>query len=163
MAGAGVQGREPDTLVTIDKLKSESKNAFQLEFTLRNFAPIEPIPVSWEYPIYKPDNDLQGLKIEGGKSRPETVSTDDVLLEWNNLRGDGYTVTKKLLAEQLACGPRTIELKIKELKKKNCLYNLRLDGKGNVVGEVPDLSNMIAPDPATLPTQENLLRNMGGL
>lgn len=167
MAGASLQGRTADVLMTIDKLGGKGaeddspKNAYRFEFTLRNFAPIDPISVSWQHPIYVPDESLGELKLEGTGGRPATTTASDVLAEWHKQRGEGFTVHKKVLAEQLACTVKTIERKVRELNKAGCLYKLRLEN-GNVIGEAPDLTdNLLSSHPELEPSTENLLRNMG--
>jgi RecA-family ATPase len=49
ISGGGSINRDPDNLVTMTKHQEE--HAFTVDFTLRDFAPIAPFVVRWEYPL----------------------------------------------------------------------------------------------------------------
>jgi hypothetical protein len=63
ISGSGVIARDPDSIMTLSKLKDE-KGCFVWESTLRNMACPEPKVVEFAYPIWKLRPDLQA----GGKA-----------------------------------------------------------------------------------------------
>jgi hypothetical protein len=63
ISGSGVIARDPDSIMTLSKLKDE-KQCYTWEATLRNMACPEPKVVEFDYPVWKLRPDLQ----PGGKS-----------------------------------------------------------------------------------------------
>jgi hypothetical protein len=63
ISGSGVIARDPDSIMTLSKLKDE-KNCFIWEATLRNMACPEPKVVEFDYPVWKVRTDLEA----GGKA-----------------------------------------------------------------------------------------------
>ena len=75
ISGGGSLNRDPDGLVTLTR--HETDHAFTVDFTLRDFAPIEPFVVKWEYPLLVRDNYLDPEKINntGDVSKHMTQSS----------------------------------------------------------------------------------------
>jgi hypothetical protein len=63
ISGSGVIARDPDSIMTLSKLKDE-KNLYTFEATLRNMACPEPRVVEFDFPIWKVRDDIKA----GGKS-----------------------------------------------------------------------------------------------
>jgi hypothetical protein len=62
ISGSGVIARDPDSIVTLSKIKDAGPNLYVWESTLRNMACPEPRAVEFEYPIWKlrPDISVTG-------------------------------------------------------------------------------------------------------
>jgi len=75
ISGSGVFARDPDSLLIFTK--HEDDNAFVVEPILRNFAPVAPFGVRWEFPLMHPDDDLDTAKLKkvGGR-KPEHLPAD---------------------------------------------------------------------------------------
>ncbi len=77
ISGSGVFARDPDSLLIFTK--HEEQDAFTIEPILRNFAPIDPFVVRWQFPLMKPDDDLDPNKLKQPKGRKPENSPDDLL------------------------------------------------------------------------------------
>jgi hypothetical protein len=96
VGGSGVFARDPDTILTLTK--HEQENAFTVEATLRNHAPVEPFVVRWQFPLMVPDADLDPTKLKQVKGRPKLHTEDDLrdilgkdeltMSEWEQLAAD---------------------------------------------------------------------------
>ena len=97
ISGSGVIARDPDSIMTLSKIKDE-KNLYTFEATLRNMASPEPRVVEFDFPIWKPRDDIKA----GGKSYD---LTDMVAL----LPEQGMTSTQwfEAAAEQGICGKKS--------------------------------------------------------
>jgi hypothetical protein len=74
-SGSGVWGRFPDTLMTFTDLETE--NAFSVETTLRDFEPIDPFAIRWEFPRFRIDPQLDPEKLRQAKGgRPKLSSAE---------------------------------------------------------------------------------------
>lgn len=63
ISGSGVIARDPDSIMTLSKLKDE-KNLYTFEATLRNMACPEPRVVEFDFPLWKVRDDIKA----GGKA-----------------------------------------------------------------------------------------------
>jgi hypothetical protein len=97
ISGSGVFARDPDSLLTLTR--HEEEGAFTVDAILRNFAPIQPFVVRWEFPLMRPDESLNpdNLKTAPGK---KTFHTPDKMMEV--LKGHTYTTAqwKKAAADE---------------------------------------------------------------
>src|SRR4029077_8084755 len=50
-SGAGVVARHADSILTLTK--HEQEDCYVFEATLRNFAPMDPIVLQWDYPLFQ--------------------------------------------------------------------------------------------------------------
>ncbi len=70
IAGSGVYARDADSIVTLTPAEGDGQR-FIAEFTLRNFAPIEPVVLEWIYPLYVPNPDIAPfIRTTARESRP---------------------------------------------------------------------------------------------
>ncbi|HCX30020.1 MAG TPA: hypothetical protein DHU55_09675 [Blastocatellia bacterium] len=103
VSGGGVFGRHPDGIITLTP--HEEETAFVAEATLRNFAPIAPFVLRWEYPLmdFAPDLDPQKLKTKAGRKPKYSVA--DIL----RCLSDGMTTGewKEAATVQLGCAEST--------------------------------------------------------
>jgi hypothetical protein len=76
-SGSGVFARDPDSIISMTK--HEEDGAYTVEATLRNFAPIEPFVVRWEFPLMRRDESLDPAKLKQAKGRTKTHTEHDIL------------------------------------------------------------------------------------
>ena len=76
VSGSGVFARDPDSILNLTA--HEEPDCFTLEATLRNFPPMEPFVVKWDYPLFVRDASLNpaDLKTPG---RPSTFTAERLL------------------------------------------------------------------------------------
>jgi hypothetical protein len=77
ISGSGVFARDPDSLLVFTR--HEEENAFTIEATMRNFAPVEPFAVRWQHPIMTPALDLDPAKLKQAGGRKPQHTLDDLL------------------------------------------------------------------------------------
>ena len=67
VSGSGVFARDPDSLMMLTKHAED--DCFSVESILRNFAPVDPFVVRWEFPLLLPQENLnpQDLRKPGGR------------------------------------------------------------------------------------------------
>jgi len=87
MGGSGVFARDPDTLINLTKHQQEG--AFTVECQTRNFAPVKPFCVRWDWKqsLMSPDDKLDPAKLKGGQNQEKYCREDTfvVLLEYESL------------------------------------------------------------------------------
>ena len=116
ISGSGVFARDPDSLLVFTK--HETEDAFTVEATLRNFAPVEPFVVRWEYPLMSPDAGLDPTRLKKAGGRKRVHSADDLLA----ILGDRSLTTTdwaKLAREDSGMGNGTFYELLAELRKSN--------------------------------------------
>jgi len=75
ISGSGVFARDPDSLLIFTK--HEDEDAFVVEPILRNFAPVAPFGVRWEFPLMHPDDELDPAKLKNvGGRKPDHEPAD---------------------------------------------------------------------------------------
>jgi hypothetical protein len=85
IAGSGVLGRDPDTIVTLTQ--HEQLNAFTVDMILRNFPQQDPFVVRREHPLMLVDAQLDPAKLKAPKSKTshpgqfQTEYTKEQILE----------------------------------------------------------------------------------
>jgi predicted transcriptional regulator len=68
ISGSGVFARDPDSILVFTQ--HEEDGAFVIEPILRNFAPVEPFGVRWEFPLMRLDDELDPAKLkQAGRKR----------------------------------------------------------------------------------------------
>jgi hypothetical protein len=74
ISGSGVFARDPDSLLIFTR--HEEADAFTVESTLRNFAPVDPFVVRWCYPTMQRDTALDPAKLKqpGGRKQEHTAA-----------------------------------------------------------------------------------------
>jgi hypothetical protein len=93
ISGSGVFARDPDSLLIFTK--HETDDAFTVEPILRNFAPVQPFAVRWEFPLMTRADDLDPAKLKQAGGRKPKNSPDDLL---KVLPADGLTQADFLAA-----------------------------------------------------------------
>ena len=77
ISGSGVFARDPDTILSFTR--HEEPDAFTVEATLRNFKPVEPFVVRWQYPLMRRDGGLDPAKLKQQGGRPKLYTVDRLL------------------------------------------------------------------------------------
>lgn len=77
-SGSGVVARDGDTIVTLTP--HEEEDCFTMDFTLRDFEPVKPRVLRWQYPFFRADPSLdpEALKVPRGKVKAATLSVEDL-------------------------------------------------------------------------------------
>ena len=102
-SGSGVFARDPDAILMMTK--HEEQDAFAIETTLRNFPPMEPFCVRWNFPIMERDAMLNPTKLKQVGGRPKKW-TGRIILEV--LKGQKLTTKQWLNAAGSKTGiPKT--------------------------------------------------------
>jgi hypothetical protein len=149
-SGAGAQSRCADSHIVLRAHQEE--NAVVLEAAVRSFAPVEPLPLRWVFPIWRPADELDPTKLQGRQTANEQRQNE------NDLEGIGKL--SALLMEKPSW-PREIErrtgygrekvrrlLNILESKGKITSEKKKIDGqKCNVYSMVKETTDEQAKDP----------------
>lgn len=135
IGGSGVFARDPDSILVLTK--HEEDDAFAVETTLRNHAPIPSFVVRWKFPLMHRDDDLNPARLKkvGGRT-PEY--TADQLLDALGTRSATTSQWKRMVVDNLGMSDRTFYRLVDELKASGKV-TASLDGKGWARPEVPQL------------------------
>ena len=103
IGGSGVFARDPDSILTMTA--HEEEEAFTVDATLRNFAPIEPFVVKFSWPLFTRDEELdpEDLKPARGSTSGQykVKYTDEMLLDnLSVIDPVAVTALKKLVNER---------------------------------------------------------------
>jgi hypothetical protein len=87
IGGSGVFARDPDSILTMTA--HEEPDAFTVDATLRNHAPIEPFVVKWAWPLFYRDEQLDPEQLKPARTggRPEKYSPNLLLDELSVIDG----------------------------------------------------------------------------
>lgn len=147
-SGSGVQSREPDVIITLTELDSETEQEvpkdYKMEFTMRDLPPIPSINLTWDWPAYQINDLLAGTKLKGANGRPIACTYADIVTEWFIMKETG-PVKIKDMADKMGIDIKTIRRKIySAIKEKKNIYNFDIKD-GILEGKVPFLSGIEAP------------------
>jgi len=125
ISGSGVFARDPDSLLIFTK--HENDDAFTVEPILRNFAPVEPFAVRWQFPLMQTADDLDPSKLKQAGGRKPTFSPSDLLalLPSGGLENKAWTE----LADENGISRRTFFRLRAELKKAGKILESVATGK----------------------------------
>ncbi len=79
-SGTGVWARDPDALMTLTQLRAPE--CMGVETNLRNFPPLAPFAVRWEFPIWKPDADVDPLDFKRARSFLGSAKSPNAVLQY---------------------------------------------------------------------------------
>jgi hypothetical protein len=121
VSGGGVFGRHPDGIITLTP--HEVENAFVAEATLRNFPPLKPFVLTWEYPLFDFAPDLDPKKLRGKPGAKAKYTVEQIL----DCLEDGMTTGQweKAAWLKLAFAPSTFAR-----LKKQAIAEQRVEPKG---------------------------------
>ena len=77
ISGSGVFARDPDSILNFTRHQEE--DAFTVEATLRNFKPVEPFVVRWQYPLMRLDDSLDPARLKKAVGRTPEHDPADLL------------------------------------------------------------------------------------
>jgi hypothetical protein len=120
ISGGGSINRDPDNLVTLTK--HETEHAFAVEFTLRDFAPVAPFVVRWDYPLLVRDDKLDPKEIK--RVGPPMIYKTEDLLELIEQNDDELSTTDLLdkAKTELGWKDATFFRRLAELKKTKKIF-----------------------------------------
>ncbi len=73
-AGAGAQSRAADAHIVLRQ--HDEDGAVVLEAVVRSFPPVEPLPLRWTFPVWRPDESLDPTKVRGRMTKQEERQSD---------------------------------------------------------------------------------------
>jgi len=120
VSGSGVFARDPDTILTFTQ--HEENDAFSVEATLRNFRPVDPFVVRWQYPLFRRDDALDPDKLKQ-PGKPRAHSPRDLLLAVIGRTADN-PVTISAWAGMLGIPRRTLADYMPELRRSGLIATL---------------------------------------
>ena len=125
ISGSGVFARDPDSLLIFTK--HETDDAFTVEPILRNFAPVAPFAVRWQFPLMQLADDLDPAKLKQAGGRPAKHRPQDLLAL---LPPDGLTHREWLdAADAKKISERTFYRLRDDLEKAGKILNSIAAGK----------------------------------
>ena len=68
ISGSGAFARDPDTILILTQ--HDEEDCYTLESTLRNFKPMPPLVVRWDFPLFIRDDDLDPAQLKPHKTGP---------------------------------------------------------------------------------------------
>jgi hypothetical protein len=100
ISGSGVFARDPDSILVFTK--HEDEDAFVVEPILRNFAPVEPFAVRWNFPLFEIADELDPTRLKKAGGRGRTFTEENLLdalgdkslttTEWKKLAEDEHGI-----------------------------------------------------------------------
>ncbi|MGH7971778.1 MAG: AAA family ATPase, partial [Limisphaerales bacterium] len=126
ISGSGVFARDPDSILIFTK--HEQEDAFTVEATLRNFAPVDPFVVRWDFPLMRPDATLDPSKLKqaGGRKKDHTAEDLlDVLGDQSMKTGEWLTTAKT----ETGMSERTFYSLLRELQKQDRVLKSKINTK----------------------------------
>jgi hypothetical protein len=129
ISGAGVFARDPDSIVTLTK--HETDNAYAVESALRNFPPLEPFVVRWEYPLFVRDETLDPKRLKK-QGRPVKWTVDQLVecLGEKDLKTSDF---QKLVSDETGMPRSTFFLLLPQAASQGLLHKCATDDKWEVV------------------------------
>ena len=121
-SGSGVWARDPDAVVTLTPNTAE--DCLGVEMHLRNFAPVEPFAVRWQFPLWVRDAAVDPLdhKRPQGAGGPSRKTTDAVLRHVPEIGVIPRALLIQTVREKEGVGERTVEGMITALTDNGRLY-----------------------------------------
>ncbi|HUZ07308.1 MAG TPA: AAA family ATPase, partial [Candidatus Paceibacterota bacterium] len=125
ISGSGVFARDPDSILIFTK--HEETDAFTVESILRNFAPVEPFAVRWNFPLFELADELDPAKLKQAGGRKAENAPDDLL---KLLPADGLTNAEFLkAADEDGISKRTFYRLRKSLEKSGRILLSKVSAK----------------------------------
>ena len=119
IGGSGVFARDPDSILTMTA--HEEEECFTVESTLRNFRPLAPFVLRWEWPMFRRDDELDAAQLKGSNAGQfKQAFTADMLMDHLSIAvGIKTTDLRKLVDQKNGMSKSTFyNLKAEILRKK---------------------------------------------
>jgi hypothetical protein len=126
-SGTAIWSRFPDALMTFTD--HEDENCFGVEFTLRDFAPVEPIGVRWEFPRFRLDASIDPEKLKqprGGRPKLSTAQRLAALIHADE--EISYTDLLRRAVKVFEMKERTFNRRLAEAKREGLIYLSPING-----------------------------------
>jgi hypothetical protein len=126
ISGSGVFARDPDSLLVFTR--HEQADAFTVEATLRNFAPVSPFVVRWEFPLMTPAAELDPSRLKQVAGRKRESNPDELL----DVLGDRILTSTEWAKEaenEAGIKNRTFYTLLKELQESDRVIRSRINNK----------------------------------
>ena len=145
IAGSGAFARDADAILTMSPHddSTEDNPYFTIETTLREFKPIKPFVIRWDYPLMSISPDSDPKQITGRDGRP-TEYADDSLLKFVPEAGISKSDWKKAAAADTGISQTTFYRRVEEMKKRGQILQDEATGlvkRGNKAG--PALKSLV--------------------
>ena len=133
ISGSGVIARDADAIITLTA--HDTPNAYTVEATLRNFTPLEPFVVEWNFPLMVRRPDLNPAKLKQVGGRKASYTTADIL---PLLKAGPLTTTEWLkLAEKQAGLSKSTFLRLMKAAVKSVAVIGTADDKWTLPAATP--------------------------
>lgn len=127
VSGSGAWARDPDTILTMTP--HEEQDCFTVEATLRNYAPISPFVVRWDWPLFvrETEMDPEKLRLAKNKGRPLNYTANDILAEMKIAEGMKTTALQKHMGQEFGMSKASFYRLWDEIRKSG---RIRIDDEG---------------------------------
>ena len=98
ISGSGVFARDPDTILTMTK--HETDGAFTVEPVLRNFPPMAPFVIRWDFPLMRRDDTLDPARLKQASTGRTAVYSPAMLLPALGQRTLGASAWQKAVCDE---------------------------------------------------------------
>jgi len=96
ISGSGVVARDPDAIITLTS--HEDDDCYVMDCTLREFAPVPPVVLQWDFPVMNPRPDLDPAKLKQPGKKTDTFQRKaDAILAVLKAAGGGPMVASELI------------------------------------------------------------------
>ncbi|WP_397380036.1 AAA family ATPase [Prosthecobacter sp.] len=139
ISGSGVFARSPDTIVIITR--HEVDDVFTVNVTLRNFKPIQPFCVTWEFPVMVRTEKYDPGKLKRPGMKVETYTGDQLL---------------KILGDQELSTAEWAKQTLKNYEMSKRTFGVKksaLEDEGKVI-KTENGKWKIAPEPKSIPVKD---------
>jgi hypothetical protein len=136
VSGSGVFARDPDCLLILTRHAEE--DAFTVESILRNFAPVDPFVVKWQFPLLTRDESLDPEDLRKPGGRPNTYSESNLLdaIQDSSLSTTDFLKTCK---SEFGVSPASFYRLLKSLEIEGKVLKSKINGKWTRVNKQPNL------------------------
>jgi hypothetical protein len=126
-SGTAVWSRFPDALMTFTD--HEDENCFGVEFTLRDFAPVEPLGVRWEFPRFRLDESIDPEKLKKPRMGRPKLNTAEQLAGLIHAEEEiSYSDLLRRAAKLCQMKETTFKRRLAEAKRQGLIYLSPLSG-----------------------------------
>jgi hypothetical protein len=123
IGGSGVFSRDPDSILTMTA--NEEEECFTVDCILRNFPPLSPFVVKWQWPLFTRDYEVDPSNLKrprGSKSQFAAKYTKEMVLERVAIQAGINTVAlRNLLGEQTGMSKPTFYRLKQELESDGAI------------------------------------------
>lgn len=134
ISGSGVFARDPDSILVMTR--HETDDAFTIEATLRNFPPLAPFCVRWEYPLLRRADNLDPEKLKKAIGRKKQFE-EQKLLDLLQDRDLTTTEFKDKADEQLGMSKSGFYRMLDQAERTKKIEKSKVNEKWHLAAQVP--------------------------